>query len=146
MLRVLLPGLFGFVIVCVHGYAIVDVIATDRLLIRNIGKIAWLMVVLLLPMVGSIAWFAFGRPLHSGFMPGSVRRGPSREWRDSATAVDGPRDWVDRARAARSETESDEESEHRLAESEADRQHGSDDPQGQQGDSDDPESGASKAK
>lgn len=47
-------------------YCIFDVISTDDILTRNMPKFVWLMVVIFLPTVGSVAWLALGRPQHAG--------------------------------------------------------------------------------
>ena len=58
MLRVV-----GVVIVLViFVYALVDVIRTDGNQTRGISKPAWIIVMILLPLLGAILWFIFGRP------------------------------------------------------------------------------------
>lgn len=58
MLRVV-----GVVIVLViFVYALVDVIRTDGHQTRGISKPAWIIVMILLPLLGAILWFIFGRP------------------------------------------------------------------------------------
>ena len=55
-------------------FCIFDVIAAEATLIRNLPKITWLFIVILIPDVGSVAWLVLGRPLHAGFTPGSTER------------------------------------------------------------------------
>ncbi|GAC1424159.1 MAG: PLDc N-terminal domain-containing protein [Actinomycetota bacterium] len=57
-------------------FAIVDVISTDTAMVRNLPKPLWLLLVIILPDVGSIAWLILGRPKNARFLPGSteVRR------------------------------------------------------------------------
>ncbi|PKW26433.1 PLD nuclease N-terminal domain-containing protein [Phycicoccus duodecadis] len=43
-------------------YCLVDCIQTDDLLVRNLPKIAWLLLVLLFPVIGPVAWLVAGRP------------------------------------------------------------------------------------
>ena len=43
-------------------YCLVSVISSDEGRIRHLPKIAWLLIVLLFPFVGSIAWLIAGRP------------------------------------------------------------------------------------
>ncbi|MBT2585530.1 PLD nuclease N-terminal domain-containing protein [Arthrobacter sp. ISL-95] len=58
MLRVV-----GVVIVLViFVYALVDVIRTDRHQTRGISKTAWIIVMIVLPLLGAVLWFIFGRP------------------------------------------------------------------------------------
>src|SRR5688572_10565991 len=59
-------GLFGVVTLCLWIFAIVDVITTDEGSVRNLPKIGWLILVLLFPLVGSIAWLVAGRPVGAG--------------------------------------------------------------------------------
>ncbi|WP_010203296.1 PLD nuclease N-terminal domain-containing protein [Salinibacterium sp. PAMC 21357] len=40
---------------------LVDVILIDESRIKNLGKITWVFVVIFLPLIGSILWFAIGR-------------------------------------------------------------------------------------
>src|SRR5579862_5754215 len=55
-------ALLGLVIFGVWVFAIIDVITSDATRIRNLPKLVWLLVVVLLSVVGAVAWFAFGRP------------------------------------------------------------------------------------
>jgi hypothetical protein len=58
--------LFGFWI-----WAILDCISTDSALCRNLPKGIWLLIVLVLPDIGSIAWLLLGRPEKARWRPGS---------------------------------------------------------------------------
>jgi hypothetical protein len=46
-------------------YCLVSVIISDEGRIRHLSKIAWLLIVLFFPFVGSIAWLMAGRPATS---------------------------------------------------------------------------------
>jgi hypothetical protein len=59
MLRVLVE--FGVPLV-LFVFALVDCIQTDESLVRNLPKAAWILLIVLVPLVGSIAWLAAGRP------------------------------------------------------------------------------------
>ena len=72
MFRLLGPGLFGLVLLLVWIYCIFDVIATDSVLTRNLPKMIWLLVVVFIPTIGSVAWLALGRPLYAGWRPGDT--------------------------------------------------------------------------
>ncbi|MCW3765241.1 hypothetical protein DM794_05250 [Paenarthrobacter ureafaciens] len=50
------------VVLVVFVYALVDVIRTDRHATRGISKPAWIVVMIVLPVLGAILWFIFGRP------------------------------------------------------------------------------------
>lgn len=43
-------------------YCLIDVIQTDEMVVRNLPKIAWIILVLLFPVVGPVAWLVAGRP------------------------------------------------------------------------------------
>jgi len=59
-------GLIGVVTFGLWIFCLVDVITTDDSSCRNLPKLTWLLVVLLLPLVGSIIWLVAGRPEHGG--------------------------------------------------------------------------------
>jgi hypothetical protein len=43
-------------------YCLIDVISSDEGSIRNLPKLAWVAIVVFIPIVGPIAWLAAGRP------------------------------------------------------------------------------------
>jgi hypothetical protein len=63
-------GLFALAVVALWVYCILDVIATNESLIRNLPKVVWLLVVIFVPTIGSIAWLLLGRPEKAGLAPG----------------------------------------------------------------------------
>lgn len=58
MLRAL-PFLIGLIL-CI--FCVIDAIQTRDDRVRNLPKIAWIILILLFPLVGSIAWLVAGRP------------------------------------------------------------------------------------
>ena len=56
-------------------WALFDCISTDAVLCRNLPKGVWLILVLVLPDIGSLAWLLIGRPEKAGWKPGSPRSG-----------------------------------------------------------------------
>lgn len=52
----------GILVLLVWIVALIDLITADEHRIRHLPKLVWLLIVLLLPLVGSIIWFAAGRP------------------------------------------------------------------------------------
>lgn len=62
---VVLLVLFAFWI-----WALLDVVATESELCRNLPKGIWLILVLLLPDIGSLAWLLLGRPEKGSWKPG----------------------------------------------------------------------------
>jgi hypothetical protein len=65
-------GLLGFLLLMFWAWAVIDVIATDSSLCRNLDKGVWLILVLILPDLGALAWILLGRPEGAGFMPGGA--------------------------------------------------------------------------
>jgi hypothetical protein len=60
---------------------------------RNLPKIVWLIVVIFLPDIGSIAWLALGRPAFAGWRPGDTTGRPTRRVvgpEDRAEFTSGP--------------------------------------------------------
>ncbi|MBB6628092.1 PLDc N-terminal domain-containing protein [Nocardioides sp. KIGAM211] len=55
----LLVGVVSFALLV---FCLVEVISTPESRIRNLPKVAWVLLVLLFPLVGSIAWLVAGRP------------------------------------------------------------------------------------
>jgi hypothetical protein len=58
------PELLSFVLVGVWIYCLVDVATSRREDIRNLPKWAWFAIVFVLPPIGVLLWFLFGRPQH----------------------------------------------------------------------------------
>jgi hypothetical protein len=50
----------GFLILWI--YCIYDVITTDEAIIRHLPKLVWLLIVVVVPDIGSILWLGLGRP------------------------------------------------------------------------------------
>ncbi len=73
-------GLFGLALLILWVYCIFDVISTDETLVRNVPKMIWLLIVIFVPSIGSIAWLLLGRPEGAGFKIGdtSTYRPPPR--------------------------------------------------------------------
>lgn len=66
-------------------YALIDCIQTDSVVTRNLPKPLWIFLIILVPIVGPIAWLVAGRPER-----GTARRGPTNPsrspWPSTATA------------------------------------------------------------
>jgi hypothetical protein len=69
-------GLFALAVLALWVYCILDVIATNESVVRNLPKVVWLLVVIFVPTVGSIAWLLLGRPERAGFSPGGTTYRP----------------------------------------------------------------------
>ncbi|MBT0773365.1 PLDc_N domain-containing protein [Kineosporia sp. J2-2] len=61
-------------------FCLIDCIQTDSLLVRNLQKGWWLLLILFFPIIGPIAWLVAGRPPASAYQGGSV------PWRSTCTA------------------------------------------------------------
>ncbi|TAP41085.1 PLD nuclease N-terminal domain-containing protein [Arthrobacter sp. S39] len=49
-------------VLAIYVYGLVDVIRTDGRLTRGISKPAWIVVVIVLPLIGTLLWLLIGRP------------------------------------------------------------------------------------
>ena len=76
MFRLIGMGIVPLVLLALWLYCIFDVIATDATLVRNLPKGAWLVLVIFLLDIGSLAWLALGRPLYAGWRPGDTTARP----------------------------------------------------------------------
>jgi hypothetical protein len=58
----IIAGIIGIGFLILWFYCLYDVITTDEGIVRNLPKVVWFLVVLLLADIGSILWLALGRP------------------------------------------------------------------------------------
>lgn len=65
-------GLVALLLFLLWVYCIFDVISTEETLVRNMPKVLWLLIVIFLPTVGSVAWLVLGRPERAGLKPGDT--------------------------------------------------------------------------
>ncbi len=72
---VMFGGLVGFLLLVLWVFCIIDVITTDRAECRNLPKLLWLVIVLLVPDIGSILWLVLGRPRESAGVNGLPYKG-----------------------------------------------------------------------
>lgn len=68
-------GVGGAVLLVLWVWAVLDCIATDSILVRNLPKMTWLFLVIFIPTIGAVAWLLLGRPEHAG-----VSLGGQRSW------------------------------------------------------------------
>jgi Phospholipase_D-nuclease N-terminal len=77
-------------------YCLVSVISTDDGRIRHLPKVAWLLIVLFFPFVGSVAWLVAGRPTSAPARPSRFERAapefPEYDRPGRAAASDPARD------------------------------------------------------
>ncbi|MEM7142332.1 MAG: PLD nuclease N-terminal domain-containing protein [Actinomycetota bacterium] len=126
MFRLFLPGFLGLIMFAVWIYAVLDVIQTDEILMRNLPKMAWIFIVILIPTVGAIAWLAVGRPIGAGFHAGTSRASPNRSWQQERgfeprrpRGIEDSDDWRPATSASAPDAESSAARERRLQEWEA---------------------------
>jgi hypothetical protein len=65
-------GIVAILLFLFWVWAIFDCISTDAALCRNLPKGVWLILVLILPDIGALAWLLLGRPERAGWRPGST--------------------------------------------------------------------------
>ena len=65
-------GLVGLLLIGLWIFCILDVIATDASLCRNLPKMVWLGIVFFLPDIGSVCWLLLGRPEKTRLRPGDT--------------------------------------------------------------------------
>jgi hypothetical protein len=90
--------LLGIVTFALWVFCLVDAIGARSSSVRNLPKVAWILLILLFPLVGSIAWLVAGRPQH-----GTSRRSAHERAQPSYPEYDRP------GRAAAVDPEKDEE-------------------------------------
>jgi hypothetical protein len=77
-------ALMSLASVLVAAVALISCLSVeDKRQIRGMPRFAWVIVILLVPLVGAIAWFLFGRPLSTGrsrpgWRPGGPPEPPRR--------------------------------------------------------------------
>ncbi|MEV0385234.1 PLDc N-terminal domain-containing protein [Nonomuraea sp. NPDC050643] len=95
-----LSQVMGLVTLALWLYCLFDVITTPEALCRNLPKLGWLVVVVILPLLGSLLWLVAGRPQR---VPGTATQ-PSafpeydRPGRFAATNPDDDEEFLRRCR------------------------------------------------
>ncbi len=57
-----LDEILGLAVLALYVFCIVDVIMTPDGACRNVPKLLWLFIVIVLPTIGSVVWLVAGRP------------------------------------------------------------------------------------
>ena len=57
-----LDGIAGLVVLALWLYCVLDVITTDEADMRNLPKMAWVLIVVFLLEIGAVIWLIAGRP------------------------------------------------------------------------------------
>lgn len=90
-------GAFGLILLGLWIFCVIDAITNDASAVRNLPKPVWIMLVLLLPDIGSIAWLVAGRPwngqvLNAGRAGGRSEQFPEYERPGRHVAADPAED------------------------------------------------------
>ena len=94
MVAVIVPiGIGGVVFFALWFWAILDCIATDSILVRNLPKTTWLFVVIFLSMPGALAWLLLGRPEGAGLGIGGTYRPPNYTERSRSRGFEDSPAW-----------------------------------------------------
>ncbi len=74
-------------------YCVVDAIQTDGSAVRNLPKTAWILLVLIAPVIGPISWLVAGRPeKQTGTVAQQRRRREQQQRERDARRPRGPDD------------------------------------------------------
>jgi hypothetical protein len=127
MVGVIVPiGIGGIVFFALWFWGILDCMATDSALVRNLPKTTWLFVVIMIPMAGALVWLLLGRPEGAGLRIGGTYRVPNYTKRSRSRGFEDSAEWETRSKqikpprpADKSIGESSAMKERRLAEWEA---------------------------
>jgi len=65
-------GLVAIALFMFWIWALLDCIATDSSMCRNLPKAFWVILILILPDIGALVWVLLGRPERASWRPGST--------------------------------------------------------------------------
>jgi hypothetical protein len=124
----LFDGGFALILFAVWIFCIIDVITTPDGATRNLPKMAWLLLVIILVDVGSLAWLVAGRPWNSQqanvpYKGNLGRREPAAPQRMNGTNPDDDEEFLTRLRDRAEE-------QRRRAREQPDQRSGDDNPGG----------------
>lgn len=83
-------GVFGLALLGLWIFSIIDVITTPEDRCRNLPKVVWVLIVLLLTFVGAIVWLFAGRPWDA--KPAGSNHAPVRRPADRRPVATNPDD------------------------------------------------------
>lgn len=64
-----MPFLFSLLVIALMIGALIDIITRDNALVKHLPKMVWIIIVILLPLIGSALWFAIGREYGEAGIP-----------------------------------------------------------------------------
>lgn len=72
-----MPFIFSLLVIALMIGALIDIITRDDSQVKYLPKMVWIILVVLLPLIGSILWFALGREYGEGGI--AIGRMPQRQ-------------------------------------------------------------------
>ena len=99
----LFDGALGILFLALWVYCIIDVISTDEVLVQHLPKMVWLIIVIILPDIGSIIWLVLGRPYGQGLRPGGLRGRPAPPRRSRPIGPEDSPDFISKLDSAQAE-------------------------------------------
>lgn len=84
-----MPFVLSLLVVALMIGALIDIITRDDSQVKYLPKMVWIIIVILIPLIGSLLWFALGREYGAGGI--SVPRMPRRAPRTTTQAP--PQTW-----------------------------------------------------
>ena len=93
-------GIFALAAIALWIFCIIDVITTEEVEMRNLPKMVWLVIVVFLGAIGSVAWLIAGRPQGKSFRIAEDAAGPrtSLAAPDASSAIVNEREEAARLR------------------------------------------------
>jgi hypothetical protein len=64
-----MPFLFSMLVIALMIGALIDLITRDDSQVKHLPKMVWIIIVILLPLIGSLLWFGLGREYGEGGVP-----------------------------------------------------------------------------
>lgn len=64
-------GFVALLAIAVSLYGMFDVLLSRPSSLRRLARVVWLPIVVLVPLLGAIAWWLYGRPADAGRFPGN---------------------------------------------------------------------------
>jgi hypothetical protein len=90
-------------------FAVVDAAVADRTRVRGLPRLAWLIVIVFVPLAGALLWFFVGRPRRSDAgRPDQPRRPAGGNRRRSSSRPTGPDDDPDFLRRLQRDIDKDD--------------------------------------
>lgn len=76
-----MPFIFSLLVIALMIGALIDIITRDDSQVKYLPKMVWIIIAILIPLIGSVLWFALGREYADGGV--QIARMPRRTARPS---------------------------------------------------------------